>query len=170
MLDESSLDCGRRNVDQLLQIGIFRRNFHYRACFAHGIEISARRKGPNRSRACPIRCKSDAAPALDRAWKKRCRGTIVAPGLGNILEILSRIAATARGRQMNTAALRIAALVLGRCPARRLLRRRMATTTGIKRRSRTARPRSAERLRQSRAAWRREVPVRPKRRGERMSA
>ncbi len=42
--DESSLDCGRRDVEQLLQIGIFRRNFHHRARFAHGIEISARRK------------------------------------------------------------------------------------------------------------------------------
>src|SRR5207249_4643705 len=127
-------------------------------------------QGPSRFRACPTRCKPNAAPASDRAWKKRCRGTIVAPGLGSILEILFRIAATTRGRQMNTAALRIAALVLGRCPARRPPRRRTATTTGTERRSRTARPRTAERLRQARAAWWREAPIRPKPREDRTSA
>jgi hypothetical protein len=66
--------------------------------------------------------------------------------------------------------LRIAALVLGRCPARRPPRRRTATTTGTERRSRSAPPRAAEPLRQARAAWRREVPNRPKRREDRTSA
>ena len=31
-------------LSRLLQIGIFRRDFHHRAHFAHGVEISARRK------------------------------------------------------------------------------------------------------------------------------
>ena len=52
--DESSLDCGRRDVERLLQIGIFRRNFHHRARFAHGIEISARRKARTRPVLVPF--------------------------------------------------------------------------------------------------------------------
>ena len=54
--DESSLDRGRRDVERVLQIGIFRRDFHHRARFAHGLQrgpLTCGRPTERRFAGCP---------------------------------------------------------------------------------------------------------------------